>query len=220
MPCNITTMYIVVYLNLLVKQIGNFKRTFVGLYNFQGVILVFYNNLKEECDRQGLKITPIVLECGGNKGSLSGWKKGASPNSDIVAKLAVRLNVSTDLLIFGKENQSNVLTDDEQKLLENYNKLTDTNKEEVLVRAKELANGTDSEEDSDKQRLLKMYDLLTPMEKGEILGELKAMTKKRNPDIHIQTVRIVARSTDDTPPRMVTGDFSDILNAPDATDEY
>ena len=63
---------------------------------------MFYDNLKAECERQGLKITPIVLECGGNKGSLSGWKKGASPNSDIVMKLSVRLNVSTDELLFGK----------------------------------------------------------------------------------------------------------------------
>ena len=63
---------------------------------------MFYDNLKAECERQGLKITPIVLECGGNKGALSGWKRGASPNSDIVMKLSVRLNVSTDELLFGK----------------------------------------------------------------------------------------------------------------------
>lgn len=64
---------------------------------------MFYDNLKAICDEQGVKITPIVNECGGAKGSISNWKKGASPNSDIVARLAVRLNVSTDLLIFGKD---------------------------------------------------------------------------------------------------------------------
>lgn len=69
---------------------------------------MFYDNLKAICDEQGVKITPIVDECGGAKGSISNWKKGASPNSDIVAKLAVRLNVSTDLLIFGKEHQVNM----------------------------------------------------------------------------------------------------------------
>lgn len=69
---------------------------------------MFYDNLKAICDEQGVKITPIVDECGGAKGSISNWKKGASPNSDIVAKLAVRLNVSTDLLIFGKEHQLNM----------------------------------------------------------------------------------------------------------------
>lgn len=69
---------------------------------------MFYDNLKAICDEQGVKITPIVAECGGAKGSISNWKKGASPNSDIVARLAVRLNVSTDLLIFGKEHQVNM----------------------------------------------------------------------------------------------------------------
>lgn len=69
---------------------------------------MFYDNLKAVCDEQGVKITPIVDECGGAKGSISNWKKGASPNSDIIAKLAVRLNVSTDLLIFEKEHQLNM----------------------------------------------------------------------------------------------------------------
>ncbi len=69
---------------------------------------MFYDNLKAICDEKGVKITPIVDECGGAKGSISNWKKGASPNSEIVAKLAVRLNVSTDLLIFGKEHNVNM----------------------------------------------------------------------------------------------------------------
>lgn len=67
---------------------------------------MFYDNLKAVCDAQGLKVTPIVAECGGAKGSISNWKKGATPNSDIVVKLAVRLNVSTDTLLFGKERVS------------------------------------------------------------------------------------------------------------------
>lgn len=68
----------------------------------------------------------------------------------------------------------------------------------------------------DKVRLLEMYDMLTDMEKGEILGELKQMTKK----INIHTAEIAARSTNNDPPKVVTGDFSDILNAPDSTDDY
>ncbi len=63
---------------------------------------MFYDNLKAICDEQGVKITPIVIECGGAKGSITNWKKGASPNSDIVMKLSMRLNVSTDELLFGK----------------------------------------------------------------------------------------------------------------------
>lgn len=70
---------------------------------------------------------------------------------------------------------------------------------------------------SDQNRLLQMYNLLSDMEKGEILGELKAMTANKRP---IQTIRAVARSVDNRPPRLITGDFSDILDAPDISDKY
>lgn len=60
---------------------------------------MFYDILKKECEKQGIKMTPLIVECGGAKGSVSNWKKGASPNSDIVLKLAQRLGVSTDYLL-------------------------------------------------------------------------------------------------------------------------
>lgn len=102
---------------------------------------MFYDNLKTVCDASGLKITPIVNECGGAKGSISNWKKGSSPNSDIVARLAVRLNVSTDLLIFGKEKNSPTvqLTADERELLDNFKKLSYDNKIRLKERAEVLA---------------------------------------------------------------------------------
>ena len=89
---------------------------------------MFYDNLKQVCDEKGVKMTPIVAECGGAKGSISNWKNGASPNSDIVAKLSVRLNVPTDALIFGKgegKTSGTLENTTEQELLENYRKLSD-----------------------------------------------------------------------------------------------
>lgn len=68
---------------------------------------MFYSNLKNICDKKGVKITPLVLECGGTKGIIGGWKKGTSPNSDIVMKIAIKLNVSTDVLLFGEERSNN-----------------------------------------------------------------------------------------------------------------
>ncbi|MDE5772384.1 MAG: helix-turn-helix domain-containing protein [Ruminococcus sp.] len=68
---------------------------------------MFYDNLKTICEKQNLKITTIVIECGGAPGSINGWKKGSMPNSNIVIALAMRLNVSTDYLLLGKEHQSN-----------------------------------------------------------------------------------------------------------------
>ena len=83
---------------------------------------MFYDNLKTICEEKGVKITPIVAECGGAKGSISNWKNGASPNSDIVARLSVRLNVSSDRLIFGKEKAVE-LSSAENRLLSAFKKL-------------------------------------------------------------------------------------------------
>jgi len=163
----------------------------------------------------GVSISAIEKNVGLSNGIIGKWRK-QSPSCDKLKLVADYLNVSIDYLLTGKENQSIELKDDEKKLLENYKRLTDESRKEVSAITEELA----LKQISDKQRLVKMYGLLTDMEKGEILGELKAMTKNRNSDINIRTVRVAARSTDNTPPRMVTGDFSDILNAPDATDEY
>lgn len=84
---------------------------------------MFYDNLKSICDLQNIKITPLVAECGGAKGSISNWKKGASPNSDIVVKLAVRLNVSTDQLLLGVDTssqQKKVIDHGEEECLKYY----------------------------------------------------------------------------------------------------
>lgn len=177
------------------------------------------DRINELAKKMSVSISAIEKSVGLSNGIIGKWRK-QSPSCDKLKLVADYLNVSIDYLLTGKESQATTLKTDEQELLKNYGKLTDSEKEKVSAIAEELAKRKSSEENSNKQRLLKMYDLLTDMEKGEILGELKAMTKNRNLDIHIQTVRVVARSTDNAPPRMVTGDFSDIINAPDATDEY
>lgn len=84
---------------------------------------MFYDNLKYVCEKNKLKITPVVVECGGARGSITNWKNGAMPNSDIVAKLSVRLNVSCDFLIFGEEKFL-PLTSDEQELVNSYRELS------------------------------------------------------------------------------------------------
>ncbi len=100
---------------------------------------MFYDNLKAECERQGYKLTPIVLECGGTKGIIGGWKNGAAPRSDIVMKLAVRLNVPTDYLLFGDQAPISKLENNEQELLNIYQKLSDEDRFRILGRAETLA---------------------------------------------------------------------------------
>lgn len=62
----------------------------------------FYERLKAVCDEKDKKITTVVVDCGGNKGSIASWKKGTVPNYTIIEKLAEELDVSVDFLV-GKE---------------------------------------------------------------------------------------------------------------------
>lgn len=100
---------------------------------------MFYNNLKNECERQGLKITPTVQQCGGKVGSIGGWKNGAFPNSDIVMKLAKRLNVSTDFLLFG-EDSSKEYNSEENNLILAYRSVTDEGKRLITKQVNYIAN--------------------------------------------------------------------------------
>lgn len=128
---------------------------------------MFYDNLKTACDQKGIKITPLVAECGGAKGSISNWKKGASPNSDIVAKLAVRLNVSTDFLIFGKEKRSSVpdLNTDEKELLAYYNKLDERSKGILYGEAKALSGALEKPSEESKNTIF-IETYLLPVSAG------------------------------------------------------
>lgn len=63
----------------------------------------FYERLKTVCDEKDKKITTVVVNSGGNKGSIASWKKGTVPNYTIIEKLAEELDVSVDFLV-GKED--------------------------------------------------------------------------------------------------------------------
>lgn len=161
---------------------------------------MFYDNLKAACAENNASVSSIVKECGGAVGSINGWKKGAIPNSKIVMDLSLRLNVTTDYLLFGKEHStSNIahstadaitLSENEQELLEVFGKFTDREQIKIIGKMEEWL--------AEKQR--------------------RAATATTKPNV--QTAYIASRSFDNMPPRTVTGDFSDVLNAPDATDEY
>lgn len=60
---------------------------------------MFYDILLSLCERHGTNITAFSREIGIAKGSPSNWRKGVSPNSDVVVKAAQYFNVSTDYLL-------------------------------------------------------------------------------------------------------------------------
>ena len=91
--------------------------------------VMFYDNFEKACNLKGEKPNPVAIKCGGTKGSASSWKKGSSPNSDIVVKIAEHLNVSTDYLLLGKEP---TIPTEYKKLISSYQKLSPENQKMAL----------------------------------------------------------------------------------------
>lgn len=89
---------------------------------------MFYDTLINLCNKYNVKITPLVVSLGGSSSSPASWKKGASPNSDIVIKLAEYFNVSTDYLL----DVNNSSSQDETELLNTYRNLTNNGKKQVI----------------------------------------------------------------------------------------
>jgi transcriptional regulator with XRE-family HTH domain len=67
---------------------------------------MFWDNLMAECERQGIKVTPLIQEVGCSSGNLSSWKRGGAVHSDTLLALSKRLGVSTDYLLTGQRISS------------------------------------------------------------------------------------------------------------------
>jgi len=87
---------------------------------------------------------------------------------------------------------------------------------DYLMTGKEKNSSTDKLSD-DEQELLNMYKNMTDINKARLLERGQALIEQQP---QIRTAYVAARSFNNEPPSVVTGDFSDVLNAPDATDEY
>lgn len=103
---------------------------------------MFYNNLKSLCDLKGLKITIVVTECGGALGSISKWRNGANPNSDIVIKLSLHLGVTTDYLLLGKETESsnnmNLINSNETTMMNLFRMLSEKEQDRIIGRLENM----------------------------------------------------------------------------------
>lgn len=83
---------------------------------------MFYEQLKKLCDINGTSPTAVTEFLGMSRGSMSNWKKGTTPNGDIIVRFAEHFNISTDYFLLGKEI-SNKLSNDQQELLDLYSQL-------------------------------------------------------------------------------------------------
>ena len=92
-------------------------------------------NLCEEKNTTPTKFVTEILHLSSSK--VTAWKNGSIPKYETLDTIANYFDVSIGTLFDGKRTDANLLTADEQELLENYRKLDDNKKKEISEKAKE-----------------------------------------------------------------------------------
>lgn len=92
---------------------------------------MFFEQLEKLCAEAGISPTAATLKLGYSKGTMSNWKKGATPNGDVVVRFAELFNCSTDYLLRGISKTS-FLTPSEQTFLTDFRNLNPQGQEYIL----------------------------------------------------------------------------------------
>lgn len=145
-------------------------------------------------EKQGKKQKELSKFTGISTSTISAWnKRGTNPAADTISTIADFLEVTVDYLLTGKENQTAILTTDEQELLENYRQLTSDGKEEASKRVKELSIQDASNKEHDiepviphsnasniniyEQDLLRSFRELPFGEQMKIIGKVETLAE-------------------------------------------
>lgn len=83
--------------------IGTLKRTVKYILWFGGVEILFYETLKEICQKKNTSPSAVCLAIGISKSNATEWKNGRSPKLDTVVEIANHLNISPSRLIPKKQ---------------------------------------------------------------------------------------------------------------------
>lgn len=134
---------------------------------------MFYTQLIALCAKEGVKPTPLIRSLGFSAGNIKRWENGATVNSDILIAVAEHFKVSTDYLLYGKENNvsSISMSDDEKELLSHFSKLSDKSKGIVIGRAEQLAEqeGLKQGINTDETKFIEMSSMSVSAGTGEPL---------------------------------------------------
>lgn len=101
---------------------------------------MFYYQLEKLCRQHNITPTAVTLELGLSKGTMSNWKKGATPNGEVVVRFAERFGVSTDYLLKGGAPLTGPEFDDPalKELVTGYLELDELERKVLLGKAAEL----------------------------------------------------------------------------------
>lgn len=101
---------------------------------------IFINNIGNLSKKYNIPRNKALIDSGVGKDFVTNISKGSAPSIDKIFKLANYFNVSIDYLLGleAEPNRKTPLSEDKQRLLEMYDKLTDMEKGEILGELKIL----------------------------------------------------------------------------------
>lgn len=106
--------------------------------------VMFYENFTDLCKIRGFSPTSILQKLNISTSKLTAWKNGSMPNASFVVLIAEFFNVSTDYLLTGKEKISSLeLTENEQRIIDIFKSLTETQQGQVIERAEMLSESNE-----------------------------------------------------------------------------
>jgi len=108
---------------------------------------MFYNILLTLCKERGITISALARDLNIAKGSPSNWQRGASPNSDVVVKIAQYFGVSCDYLLglddVPSRSEQFSLTAQEREMVESLRSVSPTIRQAVYACMDALLNTLD-----------------------------------------------------------------------------
>lgn len=106
--------------------------------------MTFWETFSNLCIDKGEKANPVAKKLNISSGTVTMWKNGSVPSGDNLIKIADYFNVTVDYLL-GREApkyevQNVVLSENEQKIVNLFKQLTDTQQGRIIERAEIMAN--------------------------------------------------------------------------------
>lgn len=93
---------------------------------------MFFDQLEYLCKKNDITVSGLAKQLGMSTGTIAKWKNGAIPNGETILKFSQYFGTSTDYLLTGKLQTSD-LCKDEIEFLGLFRSLSDSSKKHVLV---------------------------------------------------------------------------------------
>lgn len=109
---------------------------------------MFYEKLEQLLKEKHLTLNKLAKGAGFAQSPTTRWKTGTMPNAETLVKICKYLNVSADYLLDLDETPPQILTDQEQELLEHFRQCSPGEQQSILLLANAGADKAEQEKES------------------------------------------------------------------------